>query len=50
MPEAKAILGLTFQGANRLVRRLVGLGILKELTGQQRNRVFRCSEYANLFA
>ena len=50
VPEAKTILGLTFQGANRLVRRLVGLGILEELTGQQRNRVFRCSEYANLFA
>ena len=50
VPEAKAILGLTFQGANRLVGRLVGLGILEELTGQQRNRVFRCSEYANLFA
>ena len=50
VPEARAILGLTFQGANRLVGRLVGLGILEELTGQQRNRVFRCSEYANLFA
>ena len=50
VPEARAILGLTFQGANRLVGRLVELGVLEEVTGQQRHRVFRCSEYANLFA
>ncbi len=49
VPKAQKILGVTFQAANNLVTRLEALGVLEELTGQARHRVFRYSEYANLF-
>jgi Fic family protein len=41
--------GLAFPNANRLVARLVELGILKEVTGRSRNRLFRYSPYIALF-
>ena len=48
--EAQAFLKITYQSANSLVTRLEALGVLEEITGQARRRVFRYSEYANLFA
>jgi len=38
-----------FPAANKLVQRLVQLGVLKEITGQTRNRRFRFEEYVRLF-
>jgi Fic family protein len=35
--------------ANTLIRDFVGLGILQEVTGGRRNRVFTCREYLDLF-
>ena len=37
----QAIAGGNFKSATRHVGRLVELGVLEEVTGQQRNRVFR---------
>lgn len=37
---AEQLLGVTYVSAQRSIERLVGLGILEEITGQQRNRVY----------
>ncbi len=50
VPEAQALLEVTYQSANNLVTRLEAMGVLEEITGQARHRVFRYSEYADLFA
>ncbi len=42
-------LGVTQAGANNLVRRLVGIGLLREITGYARNRRFRFDPYLRLF-
>jgi hypothetical protein len=42
-------LGVTSAGANNLVRRLVELGLLREITGYARNRRFRFEPYLRLF-
>lgn len=42
-------LGVTFSVANNVVGQLCGLGILKEITGRQRNRVFKYEAYLSLF-
>lgn len=39
-----------FPAANQLVQHLVQLGVLKEITGQARNRQFRFEEYVQVFA
>jgi cell filamentation protein, protein adenylyltransferase len=41
--------GVTFPTANRLVARFEELGILREVTGQRRSRVFRFEPYLQLF-
>ncbi|MCH8802139.1 MAG: Fic family protein [Chloroflexi bacterium] len=41
---ARALLDVTYVSAQRAVERLVGLGILKEVTGRQRNRVYLAPE------
>ncbi len=41
--------GLTFASANSLINRLVEMGILHEITGGNRNRLFLYQEYLNLF-
>lgn len=46
---AADVLSITPQSANTLVAELEGLGILKEITGFERNRLFRYEEYVNLF-
>lgn len=40
----------SFAAANELVKKLVGIGVLEEMTGQRRNRSFRYAEYIELFA
>ena len=42
-------LGTTYPVANNLVMRLVDSGILTELTGQARHRVFSYQSYLSLF-
>jgi Fic family protein len=43
-------LGVSFTSANRLMERLVEIGILNEVTGNARNRVFSYVSYIRLFA
>ena len=45
----KAMTGLSTSNAGTLVNKLVEIGILEELTGQQRNRAFVYREYLELF-
>jgi len=47
--DVRGITGTTFQAANVIVQRLVGLEILKEFTGRARNRRFLYAPYVNLF-
>lgn len=42
--------GVTFAAANTLVHRMAGLGILREITGNARNRRFRYDDYVRLFS
>ncbi len=42
--------GTTFQAVNSLVGRMAERGILEEITGQTRNRRFRCSDYVAIFS
>ena len=42
-------LGISFSSANRLLKSLVDLKILKEMTGFSRNRLFVLNEYLELF-
>jgi mannose/fructose/N-acetylgalactosamine-specific phosphotransferase system component IID len=44
-----SLLGMTHAGANVLVRRMVEMEILTEITGQARNRAFRYGAYVDLF-
>lgn len=48
IPGAQARLGVTYASALRGVERLVALGILKEVTGQQRNRVYLAPEILSI--
>ncbi|NCC85129.1 MAG: Fic family protein [Clostridia bacterium] len=47
--EVQTLTGTTFTAANNLVSRLVALGILQEVTGYKRNRVFRYQPYIAIF-
>lgn len=47
--EAAEVMGRQFPNANRLVRKLEQLGVLRELTAQSRNRLFVYEEYFDLF-
>ena len=47
--EAQKVLGVSYKAANDLVSEMVQNGILKEMTGQNRNRVFVFDEYLKLF-
>ncbi len=47
--DVERIVSLSNPNALLLVERFVKLGILKELTGQKRNRVFAYQDYINLF-
>jgi Fic family protein len=45
----REVTGLTIAPANRLVQRMVELGMLVEITGQRRHRQFRYDPYVQLF-
>lgn len=47
--QVQTLLGTTFAGANQIVRRLVEIGILREITGHARHRRFRYDPYVRLF-
>jgi Fic family protein len=47
--NVETYLQTTFQTANKLINQLVRLGIIKEMTGQKRNRVYIYQPYLNLF-
>ncbi len=42
-------LNISFNSANRLIKSLIDLGILNEITGYSRNRLFMLKEYLDLF-
>jgi hypothetical protein len=45
--SAERVLGLTFAAANDLVDRCVATGILREVTGRRRGRIYCCDQSAN---
>ena len=47
--RVQELTGTSFAGANQLVSRMVECGILVEVTGQARNRVFGYKRYLDLF-
>ncbi len=47
--DVAAKLGIRYETANNLVADFEKLGILTEMTGHSRNRLFRMSEYVDLF-
>jgi Fic family protein len=48
--EVQTLIGTTFPAANELVGRMVEHGILREFTGQARNRRFIYDQYIKLFS
>lgn len=48
--EVQTLTGTTFTAANSLVSRLVKEGILQEVTGHRRNRVFCYTSYISIFS
>jgi Fic family protein len=46
---ARQLLGISFVAANTVVGKLVELGILSEMTGGRRNRLFKFDRYLALF-
>ena len=42
------MLGISYQGANKIIDSFVNLGILKEENPNKRNRLFVFNEYYNL--
>jgi Fic family protein len=46
---ARDLLGVTFAAANGMVRRLQDVGILTEVTGSRRNRLYKFDRYLALF-
>ncbi|MBA2590993.1 MAG: hypothetical protein H0U97_01525 [Gammaproteobacteria bacterium] len=49
MNAVKELTGTSYAAANQLVERLVTIGVLREMTGQSRNRRFRYDTYIRLF-
>ena len=47
--RVRELTGVSFAAGNELVKRLVGIGVLREITGYSRNRRFRYDEYVRLF-
>lgn len=47
--EAAKLCTITFNSANTLIKLMVKDNLLKETTGQSRNRMFVCQPYLNLF-
>jgi len=47
--EVCELLNIQYVAANSLVAKFVELGLLEEVTGQQRNRIFRFRQYLDIF-
>ena len=47
--EVRDMIGATYPAANNVVARFVEHGILRELTGRKRNRIFEYADYVALF-
>lgn len=47
--QVKVATGLSYKAANDLVNDFMRIGLLNEMTGQNRNRVFVFDEYLKLF-
>ena len=47
--DVQGVIGTTYPAANTLVKRLVEIGILTEITGNVRNRRFSYAPYLRLF-
>ncbi len=47
--EAEQLLGVTAATTNRLISELEKIGILREITGFSRNRIYSLHEYLNIF-
>jgi len=47
--QVSDIVGVNYDSANRLVKDFENLKILEEITGYSRNRLFRMTDYVNLF-
>ena len=47
--DVQETLGVSYPSTNDLVSRLVDIGILREVTGRRRNRVFFYEPYAAIF-
>jgi Fic family protein len=47
--QVQELIGTTFAAANQIVRRLVAIGVLQEITGHARHRRFRYEPYVRLF-
>jgi len=47
--EAQKLLGVSYKAANDLISEMLQNGLLKEMTGKSRNRVFLFDEYIKLF-
>ena len=47
--DIRELLGITSTGAGNLVSRLEGLGLIREVTGRKRHRIFRHEPYLALF-
>jgi Fic family protein len=48
--DIQSLLGTTYPAASNVVNRLTTLGILREITGYRRNRLFRYESYIQLFS
>jgi hypothetical protein len=47
--QVKEVTNSSYKSANDLVSDFVTVGILKELTGQNRNRIFGFDQYLKMF-
>jgi Fic family protein len=48
--DIQSLLGTTYPAASNVVNRLATLGIVREITGYRRNRLFRYESYIQLFS
>ena len=48
--DVQQLIGTTYPAANQLVAKMTQHGILKEITGHSRNRLFRYQKYIDLFS
>jgi Fic family protein len=47
--DVRDLIGTTYQAANQLVERMAQIGLVTEMTGQARNRLFQYAPYTRLF-